>query len=166
MKTTACAGLLLITLVITSFAAEAQDGRSSQVPGIEGTYKLVARQLPDGTMLRPPDVTGLATWTKTHFHFDVLGKLPNGQFFSLSHGATYSLTATTFSKTNLYTINQLSGKKEELIYDVSSRAGASPVTIQDGRVRFLLDDVAVTFDGYKNTATIPGQFIDYWEAVR
>jgi hypothetical protein len=31
----------------------------AQAPSIEGTYQLISRKLPDGTVLKPPDIMGL-----------------------------------------------------------------------------------------------------------
>ena len=49
---------------------------SAQAPSIEGTYQLISRKLPDGTMLSPPDIMGLFTYTKTHrnFHISTTGE--------------------------------------------------------------------------------------------
>ena len=49
--------LLVLTLAL-SFAGEPPRPPASSAPSIEGTYKLISRQLPDGTMLRPPDDHG------------------------------------------------------------------------------------------------------------
>ena len=57
---------------------------SAQAPSIEGTYQLISRKLPDGTMLKPPDIMGLYTFTKTHIHFNIVRKDATGKFRSSS----------------------------------------------------------------------------------
>jgi hypothetical protein len=52
------AALLLGTLLIPN------SGALAQAPNIEGTYRLVSRTLPDGTVQKPPDVIGLQTYER------------------------------------------------------------------------------------------------------
>ena len=47
---------------------------SAQVPSLEGTYQFVAEKLPDGTVIKPPDIMGLMTYTKTHRNFNIVIK--------------------------------------------------------------------------------------------
>ena len=49
--------------------------------GIEGTYQLVSRKLPDGTVQSPPNIMGALTYTKTHRNFNVIWKEAQGKFF-------------------------------------------------------------------------------------
>ena len=84
-------GVLVGVVLLFAIAA------SAQAPSIEGTYKLISRKLPDGTMLSPPDIMGLFTYTKTHRNFNVVRKDATGKFASLSLVSTYKLTATEYS---------------------------------------------------------------------
>ena len=69
---------------------------SAQTPSIEGTYQLISRQLPDGKVLKPPDIMGLQTYTKSHRNFNLVLKDATGKFSSISAAATYKLTATEY----------------------------------------------------------------------
>ncbi len=51
------------------------------VTNIEGTYQLVRRELPGGTVQFPPALKGMITYTKTFRNFSVLWK-ENGKFYS------------------------------------------------------------------------------------
>ena len=62
---------------------------SAQTPSIEGTYQLISRKLPDGTVLKPPDIMGLCTYTKSHRNFNFVQKDATGKFLSGSRVATY-----------------------------------------------------------------------------
>src|SRR5215831_1605941 len=84
-------GILVGIVLLCAIAA------SAQTPSIEGTYQLVSRKLPDGTMLKPPDIMGLCTFTKTHQNFNIVRKDATGKFASFSHVSTYKLTATEYS---------------------------------------------------------------------
>ena len=76
--------------IVVLFALSA----SAQAQSIEGTYKFISRQLPDGTILRPPEIMGLFTYTKSHQNFNILRKDATGKFVSHSSVSTYTLTAT------------------------------------------------------------------------
>lgn len=94
--------LLVIAIVVPGFAGEPQNHKA---PNIEGTYKLVSRMLPDGTMKKPPDVMGLFTYTKSYRNFNVIVKDANGKFNSYSVVSTYKLSATEYSETILFSIS-------------------------------------------------------------
>jgi hypothetical protein len=90
----------VLVTVLSLFASAAL----AQAPSIEGTYRLVSRTLRDGTVLRPPDVMGLQTYTKGYRNFNILSKDADGQFVSRSIVATYQLTPTEYIETTLFHI--------------------------------------------------------------
>ena len=61
-------------------------------PSIEGTYQLVRRELPDGTVQLPPAVKGMITYTKEFRNFSVVWKDDQGRFYSECYVARYTLT--------------------------------------------------------------------------
>ncbi len=140
---------------------------SAQAPSIEGTYKLISRKLPDGTMLSPPDIMGLFTYTKTHRNFNIVQKDATGKFRSFSVVSTYKLTATEYSETLLFSIlnNQIGGK--EIVYDLSGKTQSVPVKMGGGRIQFKppFDPPSLVFEGNKITATLDGR-VDVWEKVQ
>ena len=76
--------LLVLMLGAISFAGEPPKPQASSASSIEGTYRLVSRQFPDGTMLKPPELMGLWTYTKTHRNFNIVRKDATGKFSSRS----------------------------------------------------------------------------------
>lgn len=114
-------GLLL--LIATGAVADA--------PNIEGTYRLVSRTLRDGTVLRPPDVMGLQTYTKTHRNFNILSKDPDGKYVSRSIVATYTLTPTDCIETTLFHILV---RGNDVRREVSMQPERSSVTVDAGRL--------------------------------
>jgi hypothetical protein len=109
---------------------------SAQVPSIEGTYQLISRQLPDGTVLKPPDIMGLFTFTKSHRNFNIVLKDATGKFNSYSLVSTYKLTPTEYSETRLFSIlnDQIGGK--DIVYDLSGKTQSVPVKMEGGRLQF------------------------------
>ena len=158
--------LLVFMLGAVSFAGEPPRPPVSSAPSIEGTYRLVSRQFPDGTMLKPPDLIGLWTYTKTHRNFNIITKAATGKFRSYSVVSTYMLTPTEYTETLLYGLrtDQIEGK--EPVYDHSGQTGRAPVTVEGGRIQFKppFDHAAFVFEGNKLTATREGS-IDVWEKV-
>ncbi|HZD54630.1 MAG TPA: hypothetical protein VE080_00110 [Candidatus Aquicultoraceae bacterium] len=140
--------------------------------GIEGTYRLVRRELPDGTVQVPPAVMGMYTYSKGYRHFSVVWKDGEGRYYSECYAARYTLTQKEYSETPEYLIvdDQIEGK--EISYDLSGAAAGSPVTFDGGRVRFALPQpferalsITVEIGGGRLKATGKDLFVDYWERV-
>jgi hypothetical protein len=164
---TAVPMLLVLTLSALGFAGEPPRPQAPSAPSIEGTYQLGSRKLPDGTILKPPDIMGLLTYTKSHRNFNIIWKDTTGKFFSYSLVSTYKLTPTEYSETRLFSIlnDQIGGK--DIVYDLSGKTQSVPVTMDSRRLQFKLpfDPPAAVFEGDKMTATAEGQFIDVWDKV-
>ena len=151
-----------------SFAGEPPRPPASSALSIEGTYRLGSRQFPDGTILKPPDLMGLWTYTKTHRNFNIVRKDATGKFSSRSSVSTYTLTATEYSETVLFSIvnDQIGGK--EIVYDLSGETRSAPVTVAGGRLQFTLpfEPRALVFEGNKVIATAANNAnVDTWEKV-
>jgi hypothetical protein len=163
---TAVPMLLVLMLGAISFAGEPSRPQASSAPSIEGTYRLVSRRTPDGTMLRPPEVMGLFTYTKTHRNFNIVQKDAAGKFRSFPVVSTYTLTPTEYTETLLFSIrtDQIEGK--EPVYDLVGQTRSAPVTVKGGRIQFKapFEPPSFVFEGNKLTATLDGR-VDVWEKV-
>ena len=157
----ALSGVLVVMALLFAISA------SAQAPRIEGTYKILSRKLPDSTMLSPPDIMGLFTFTKTHINFNIVLKDATGKFSSYSVVSTYKLTATEYSETRLFSIlnDQIGGK--EIVYDLSGKIQSAPVKMEGERIEFKhpFEPLTLVFEGNKITATAEGIFVDVWEKV-
>lgn len=141
-------------------------------PNIEGSYQLVRRELPDGTVQLPPVVKGMITLTKEMRNFSVVWKDDKGKFYSECYVARYTLTDKEYSETQEYLIvdDQIGGKG--ISYDLSNATAKSPVSIAGSRISFALPQpfekalsITMEFDGDKLKATGKDLFVDYWEKV-
>jgi hypothetical protein len=163
---TAVPMLLVLTLGALTFAGEPQQPPASSAPSLEGTYRLISRRLPDGTMLRPPGIEGLNTYTKSHRTFNVVRKDATGKFFSSSNVSTYTLAATEYTETRLFSVrdDQIGG--QDIVYNLSPETRSAPVTVEGGRIQVKdpFGTRVLVFDGNKMTATAEGN-IDVWEKV-
>jgi len=161
--------LLLVIMIGALSLAEAQPKKpAARAPTIEGTYKLISRQLPDGMIQRSPAIMGLLTYARGHRNFNVFWKDAAGKSFSYSLVSTYKLTPTGYSETLLFSIlnDQIGG--QEIRYDLSGQTRSVPLMVQGRRLQFKLpfDPVSVVFEGNRLTATAEGRFVDVWEKVR
>lgn len=137
-------------------------------PSIQGTYRLVSRDLPDGTRQVPPNIVGLLTFTAKYRNFNIYWKDPNGKAVSLSNIATYQLSDKEYRETNVYYFvnDETQGKKPS--YDLAATSGASPITIKGTRIEMQLplhEEPMVAFDGDRLTASSEGEFVDHWVRV-
>jgi hypothetical protein len=154
---------LSLTLVLLSGTPVA-----AQAPSIEGTYRLVARDLPDGTRIEPPALDGLITYTKTLRNFNVYWKDEEGKTTSISTIRKYALTEDGYSETNIFHMANDEIGGTGVTYDFSQVSGGSSVNIENGRIDFdlpLYDEPHVVFEGDALTATAEGEFVDHWERV-
>jgi hypothetical protein len=160
----------LASLLVGIAALIACAGQAAgEAPSIEGTYKLVARELPSGTKHGPPDVLGLITYTKEYRNFNIYMKDTTGRSFSISSISAYKLTDKEYSEKNIYYMVNDDESRDGVTYDLSGTTATSPVLVKDRRIEFQLPlhgEPAVVFEGDNLTATSKGAFIDYWERVK
>ena len=137
-------------------------------PNIEGTYQLVRRELPDGTVQFPPAMKGMITYTKEFRNFSVVSKDDQGRFYSECYVARYTLTDQEYAETSEYLIVDDQIGDKGISYDLSNTTAKSPVSIDGGRIRQPFEQalsITVEFDGATLKATGKDLFIDYWEKV-
>jgi hypothetical protein len=134
-------------------------------PKIAGTYRLMSRELPDGTIQRPPAVEGMISFTRDYRNFNVCWTDAKGKRQSISSIARYKLSDGVYSETNMcYIVNGAEG----ISYDMTPASGSAPTAHADRRLEFqmpLHNEPTVVFDNDGFTATRPGEFIDRWERV-
>jgi len=138
-----------------------------QAQELDGTWKLVMRKLPDGTSLVPPAVQGAYTSHQGLQNLNVFWHTQEGKPASFARISTYKMSDTAYSETLLFTaFDEGNGKAPS--YNLTGETEATPVTRQGSRIAFKLPfgEPSVVFEGDKFTATLEGQFVDYWERIR
>jgi hypothetical protein len=161
MRTTVL--MLLVLTLALSFAGIPPTPQASSAPSIEGTYKLSSRKLADGTVLKPPDIMGLQTYTKSYRNFNILNKNAEGKYDSLSIMSTYTLTPTEYTETPLFSI---SVRGQEIRHDLSGQTQRAAVTMDAGRLQFHrpVEQRVTVFEGNGFTSTGTNN-VDVWEKV-
>jgi len=138
----------------------------AQAQELEGTWRLVMRKLPDGSTQAPPAVLGAYTAYKGLQNLNVFWRTPEGKPVFFSRISTYKLSGTEYTETLLATaLDDGSGKPTT--YNLTGATESTPVTREGGRLAFKqpFGEPSAVFEGDKFTATMEGQFVDYWERV-
>jgi hypothetical protein len=156
-----------LSLILTSMFL-LQAPAHGQLSSVEGTWRLVARDLPDGTHLTPPQIMGMYSVTKGQRNLNVFWHTPDGKPASYSLMSTYTLTNREYTETLLFSILNDPSNPQSPVYGLAGETKTMPVTWQGRRISFKLpfDAPSVEFDGDRLTATAEGAFVDHWEKVR
>ena len=109
---------------------------SAQTPSIEGTYQLVSRKLPDGTTLKPPDIMGLWTYTKTHRNFNIVRKDATGKFSSQLLRVYLQADAHRVQRDRPLQYRQRPDRWEGHCLRPLRKTRSVPVTVEGGRIEF------------------------------
>jgi len=163
-KLISLAGVVLaLLLTITSLSWTQDKTIAVAPPSLEGTYILVSRDLSDGSVLKPPAIGGLLTFTKKYRNFNIFWKDAKGNPVSISLMASYTLTADKYTENSIFYMEN--NKGEGLKYELQPMTASSPVLSQNGGISIkfpMWGEPTVTFTGNTATATLEGVFVDHW----
>ncbi len=165
------AGLWVLAVGFGLIAAlqEVRSADPQSPPSIEGTYRLVYREQPDGQQLKYPRIHGLLTYGKDFRNFNVYWMNENKKTFSMTYVAKYKLDSQQYHEESLYCLILDGINDQGPRYDLGGIKKSSPIKIEDGRIAFklpLYNEPEVVFDGDKMIATRAGEFVDHWERVK
>lgn len=149
---------LILCLTLTALA---------HAEGTDGTWRLVMRKLPNGTELTPPTVYGMSTTKNGVNHLIVFWPTPDGKSASLSSISKWEWSGTDVAATPLLLIfDDGSGKLP--VYAVGGDTKRSPLRKDGARVSYQhpIDPPFIVREGDKMSATLEGEFVDYWEKMK
>ncbi|HZR03988.1 MAG TPA: hypothetical protein VFA81_12550 [Burkholderiales bacterium] len=153
--------LLMATLGALSVSVGAEDLRV-------GTWQLVKRQLPDGTVLTPPKVGGMYSVSPGSIvHHNVFWTTPEGKPASVGGIIKYQMGDQELIGTRLFgAFDDGSGKG--VVYAPYGETKRVPVKREGNKISYQhpFDPPFIVIDGDTTTATLEGAFIDTWERVK
>jgi hypothetical protein len=158
----------LVVAALLAVGGVAPAARAADAVGIAGTYRLVKRILPDGTVLLPPAVVGFETYGKGYRNFFVKWSQPDGTPVSLSVLSRYELTPTRYCEHPVAWVQNNLGKPGISYQWPVEKEQCSDVKAEGGKLTFALkgEPVVATFDAHALTATAAGMFTDVWERLK
>jgi hypothetical protein len=134
---------------------------------LDGTWRLVMRKLPDGTVQTPPTVQGMGTTKNGVNQLIVFWPTPDGKPASISQISKWEWFDTEVAATPVLVIFD-DGSGKPPVYAVGGETKRVPFTKQGGRVSYQhpINAPFIVYEGDKLTATLEGVFVDYWERVK
>ena len=165
MRALASAALLGLAGSIGAVDALAGD---THTPAIAGDYELLKRVRSDGKEILPPAIGALYSMNHGRGNFNLFLKQKDGTFASESTISRYTLTAVEYCEWIVFMVRNNLDKPGVSNAVPAVTNHCSPVTVKDGRIVFepAGEGVVLSFakDGF--TATVAGQFVDYWTKLR
>ena len=137
---------------------------TAHADGMDGTWRLVKRQLPDGSVLTPPAVYGRSTTNNGVNHLLVFWPTPDGKSASLSSMSKWEWSAAEVAVTPMVLVFD-EGNGKPPLYLVGGDVKRSPLQREGGKVSYQhpLDPPFMVVEGDRSVATVKGAFVDYWE---
>lgn len=163
-------GMVVLGMVLLAACARRPARSAAPAPGhglsLEGSYELAWRELPDGRVVRPPEVLGAMDITATRRNLNV-SWLKDGERHALALVTAWRIEGGRLHETSVYRLTDFAG--QGVAYRTEPVSGSSPVELEPGvlRVQMPLDgepEVEVRADGL--TSRKPGAFVDHWRRVR
>jgi hypothetical protein len=157
----------LVTIILAIAGALLAVPATAQ-SSIEGTWRLVSRQLPDGISVKPPDVQGIMSLANGHRNHNTLWRTPDGKWASFSATTTYMLSDIQYTETLLFGVFNDPTSGMGVQYFVSGPTRKGPVRRENHKIRIEapFDQVTWSFEEDNQTTTFPGGIVDYWERVK
>lgn len=134
---------------------------------IDGTWRLVMRKLPDGTVQTPPTVQGYSNTVDGVNQILVFWPGPNGKPASISSVIRFEMSETEITGTTVISVFD-DGSGKPPLYNTVPATKTVPVERNGGRVSYQhpFHQPFVVREGDQLTATVDGEFVDYWERVK
>jgi hypothetical protein len=158
----------LIALFVALVAWSAAAPVGAQSSSIEGTWELVSRTLPDGQVVKHPDIQGVLNFAGGYRNINLLFRAPDGSWGSYSAVASYKISSNRYRETLHFVVAKGLTPDNATNYDVPGVTKSSPIERKGGRVQIQppFDPPTWVFEGDSLTATLEGAFVDSWRRVK
>ena len=158
----------LVATLFGLWACGSVSAALAQSSELEGTWRLVMRELPNGKKILPPDVLGLSSYANGHKNQNVVWRTPDGKVGSISGISMVKITDNEYSETVLYSRLVDPSNPQGMALNVSGETKTVPLKREGGRIQYKLPFAPpmVVVEGDKLTAVAEGLFTDHWERVK
>jgi len=152
---------LFLLLMLMSF---------SHAQSIDGTYVLESRVMADGTVIKPPQITGLYNLEAGYINFNLANKDASGKVQSVSYIGKYRFTPKEYYQEIFFvSINDEIGGGG-IKYDFGKKSGTSAVKITGEKIEFPFppnNNILAEFEGDTfKASTANGAYTDNWKKVK
>jgi len=142
----------------------------STAQSIDGTYVLESRVMADGSVIKPPQITGLYNLEAGYINFNQAIKDDLGKVQSVSYMGKYRFSPKEYYQEIFFvSINDEIGGGG-IKYDFGKKSGTSAVKITGGKIEFPFppnNTILATFDGKTfKASTANGAYTDNWKKVK
>ena len=182
MNRWAAFGVGLLAVVVSGCA----DRLASMQAGCQGTWTLVSRELPDGTLLRPPSIRGTICWIpidsrKAHVTVSVEvaanGEAPRTFDYAAS---VYEISTSAISRKRHLLLRQgyRRSARERFATYIREKTVKGKITLEEGTIRMSHEGRDVkgrgatrakgynqVYNGETMIASYPGVFKDTWQRI-
>ena len=176
METAMNGRLMFVILMVSSGLALGCSDRLAQMQEqLAGTWELESRLLPDGTVLRKPEVSGVFSWQpidsrKAHVTLNILvdagGEKPRTFNFAASK-YEISTSAITRSRYLLFRQGYRSSSEAPITIYHKAKVEKGKITLEDGLIRITHErGYSEEFRGDQMVGSFPDVFVDTWKRVR
>ena len=167
--------MFVILMVSAGLALGCSDRLAQMQEQLAGTWELESRLLPDGTVLRKPEVSGVFSWQpidsrKAHVTLNILvdagGEKPRTFNFAASK-YEISTSAITRSRYLLFRQGYRSSSEAPITIYHKAKVEKGKITLEDGLIRITHErGYSEEFRGDQMVGSFPDVFVDTWKRVR
>ena len=166
------AGLMVVLLVASWGCSDRLADIQAQ---LEGTWVLESRELPDGTSLASPRISGAFTWVpidsrKAHVTLNVMvdeqDQLPRTFDYAAS---TYEVSTSAITRKRYLMVRQgyRSSSKAPITGYTKARTAKGKISVDEETIKISHErGFSQVFLKDRMTATFPGVFVDTWKKIR
>ena len=167
--------MFVILMVSAGLALGCSDRLAQMQEQLAGTWELESRLLPDGTVLRKPEVSGVFSWQpidsrKAHVTLNMLvdagGEKPRTFNFAASK-YEISTSAITRSRYLLFRQGYRSSSEAPITIYHKAKVEKGKITLEDGLILITHErGYSEEFRGDQMVGSFPDVFVDTWKRVR
>ena len=167
--------VLGLSLFLVGMASGCSDRLADMQEMLEGTWVLESRELPDGTRLQSPQVSGVFSWVPIdsrkanvtlHVLLDSSDRFPRTFDYAAS---TYEISTSAITRKRHLFIRQgyRSSAEAPITVYPKAKTAKGKISMVDGAIKISHEEgFSQEFNGDRMVAQFPDTFKDTWKRIR